>query len=371
MTSARERAGAFLTIDVAAAVANWRLLRDRLGRAECGAVVKADAYGLGPERIAPALEAAGCRAFFVADLDEAIALRNWLKPAFRIFVLNGTPPGCAADFLAHDLTPVVNTMAELAAWRAHARKLGRHLPIAPQLDIGMARLGLEPAHAEAIAADPTLLDGLESVLTVGHLACPDDPGHPANAAQLAAFERLRALLPSAPASLASSSGIFLDPRYHFDLARPGVALYGINPTPGMANPMWPVVSLTARVLQLRDVPAGAGVGYGQTATTTRPSRLATIALGYADGWPRSAAAAAWFGGEKLPFIGRVSMDSIVVDATDLAATLHEGDRVELIGPHQSVDDVAQAAGTIGYEILTSLGRRLHRAYVGEASPPEA
>ena len=371
MSSAEQRAGAFLTIDVAAVVANWRLLRDRLGRADCGAVVKADAYGLGPERIAPALEAAGCRAFFVADLAEGVALRTWLQPASRIFVLNGTPPGCEADFLAHGLVPVVNTMAELAAWRAHARKLGRRLPIAPQLDIGMARLGLEPAHAEAIAADPALLEGLDSVLTVGHLACPDEPAHPANATQLAAFERLRVLLPAAPASLASSSGIFLDPRFHFDLARPGVALYGVNPTPGAANPMRPVVALSARVLQVRNVPAGAGVGYGQTATTARPSRLATISLGYADGWPRGAAASAWFQGERLPFIGRVSMDSIVLDATGVAASLREGDRVELIGPHQSVDDVARAAGTIGYEILTSLGRRLHRTYAGEAPAPDA
>lgn len=369
MTVSPDRAGAFLTIDLGAIVANWRLLRERLGKAECAAVVKADAYGLGAAEVSAALEAAGCRSFFVAHLEEGIELRRRLAGTSRIFVLNGTLRGTEADFVAAGLVPVINTMGELSGWRTHARAVGKRLPVVLQVDSGMSRLGLAPSDVSAIADDPTLHEGLSVELVMSHLACADESGHPANEAQRREFERLRAMLPSAPASLANSSGIFLGEAFHFDLARPGAALYGINPTPGAANPMRPVVQLSARVLQLRDAGQGAGVGYGHSESIQRPSRLATISLGYADGWPRNAAAYAFLGDVRLPFRGRVSMDSIILDVTDCPAAVHEGALVDLIGAHQTVDDVAGQAATIGYEILTRLGRRFHRRYVeAEADP---
>jgi alanine racemase len=336
--------------------------------ATCAAVVKADAYGLGASEIAAALEAAGCDTFFVAHLDEGISLRHALGEGARIFVLNGTPPGTEADFAAEKLIPVVNTSGELSAWRANCRAKGRSRPVALQFDSGMTRFGLTSADVSAIAAIPAMLEGLSIELAMSHLACADDPDHAANEAQRQEFERLRGMLPDAPASLANSSGIFLGSKFHFDLTRPGAALYGVNPTPHAANPMQAAVRVNARVLQLREVRAGTGVGYGHTACCRRRSRLATISLGYADGWPRNACAAAFFRGQRLPFLGRVSMDSIVIDATGCAEPPREGDFVEVIGPSQTVDDVAAAAGTIGYEILTRLGHRFHRRYLAACAP---
>ncbi|WP_173933272.1 alanine racemase [Chelativorans sp. Marseille-P2723] len=365
----QERAGAILTIDLEAIVENWRLLSARLGEAACGAVVKADAYGLGACRVAAALEAAGCRSFFVALLDEGVALRKALSAGSRIFVLNGTPQGMEGDFIAARLIPVVNTLGELAAWQERARAAGCFLPVALQVDSGMSRLGLAPSDAEKIWNDPSLLDGLSIELVMSHLACADEPGHPANEAQRKNFERLRAVLPAAPASLANSSGIFLGAPYHYEVARPGAALYGINPTSSCENPMRPVIRLSARVIQIRDIPEDTAIGYGQAAMTQRASRLATISLGYADGWPRNAAAAAFYQGVRLPFAGRVSMDSIILDITDGARQPREGDMVDLICEEQKVDDVARAAGTIGYEILTRLGRRFHRRYIDTNAGP--
>lgn len=365
MSVAALRAGAILTVDLDALVNNWQLLNRMAAPAACAAVVKADAYGLGAAEVAAALEAVGCRSFFVAHLEEGIILRSVLAPNSSIFVLNGTPPGTEPDFAGEKLIPVINSRNELAGWRDHARRTGARQPIALQVDSGMTRLGLSEADAAEIAADPATLDGLDVGLLLSHLACADEPSHPANEAQLLAFERMRAGLPAVRASLANSSGIFLGAGYHFDLVRPGAALYGINPTPQHPNPMRPVVRVEARVVLLRDTSAGACVGYGHTVSTGRRSRLATVSLGYADGWPRNAAGAATFRGQKLPLIGRVSMDSIVIDVTGCAEPLREGDFVELIGPHASLDDVAAAAGTIGYEILTGLGHRFHRRHVGK------
>jgi alanine racemase len=356
-------AGAVLTIDLAAIRANYRLLRERLGGAGCAAVVKADAYGLGAAKVAPALLREGCDRFFVAQVGEGIALRAVLPGPVDILVLNGLPPGAEADCAAAGLTPVLNSLEQLAAWRAHARRRGQTLAAALQVDSGMSRLGMQPSEVATLAADPDTLKGLSIRLVMSHLACADEPAHPANAMQRVRFEALRAQLPAAPASLANSSGIFLGAPFAFDLARPGAALYGINPTPAQENPMRPVVGLSARIVQLRDVPAGEGVGYGHTFITKRPMRLATISIGYADGWHRRAASCAYFGKARLPFVGRVSMDSIIVDASSVAAgPLSPGDSVELIGEHQTVDDVAGHAGTIGYEVLTGLGARFHRIY---------
>ena len=357
-------AGAILTIDLGAIRENYRRLKVRLGGVRCAGVVKADGYGLGASQVAAALVSEGCDIFFVAALAEGIALRCSLGPGPAIFVLNGIPPGAEPEAAAAGLSAVVNSVEQLAVWREMARRSGRKLPAAIQVDSGMSRLGMPPRDVERIAADPLAFDGIDIRLVMSHLACADEPEHPANERQRLAFERLRAMLPKAPASLANSSGIFLGQRFHYDLARPGAALYGINPTPAKPNPMLPVVRLEAKVVQTRMLEAGVGVGYGHAFQTTAPLTAATISLGYADGWHRRAASAAWFEGVRLPFLGRVSMDSIILDISALpSGRLREGDLVELLGPSQSVDDAAGHAGTIGYEILTSLGPRFHRRYV--------
>ncbi|TPM28816.1 alanine racemase [Mesorhizobium sp. B2-3-4] len=361
----QEAAGAILTIDLAAIRENYRRLKARLGGARCAGVVKADGYGLGARQVASALAKEGCTIFFTALLAEGIALRKAIGAGPEIYVLNGLPPGSEPEAVAADLCAVINSGAQLEAWRAAARRAGRKLPAAIQVDSGMSRLGMAPTEVAAIAGDAAAFDGIAVKYVMSHLACADEPHHPANEQQRLAFERLRAMLPEAPASLANSSGIFLGSRYHYDLARPGAALYGINPTPAEPNPMLPVIRLRAKVAQTRRVEKGTGIGYGHTCHADGPLSLATISFGYADGWLRRSASAAWFEGVRLPFLGRVSMDSIILDVSALPpGTLGEGNLVELLGPSQSVDDAAGHAGTIGYEILASLGTRFHRHYLG-------
>ncbi|BCG85247.1 alanine racemase [Mesorhizobium sp. 113-3-9] len=358
-------AGAILTIDLDAIRENYRRLKTRLGGVRCAGVAKADAYGLGAARVASALMKEGCDIFFVALLAEGIALREVVGSEPEIYVLNGLPPGSEPEAVAAGLCAVINSGAQLKAWSVAARDARRRLPAAIQVDSGMSRLGMAPAEVEAVAKDTSSLDGIDVRYVMSHLACADEPRHPANEEQRLAFERLRAMLPEVPASLANSSGIFLGQRYHYGLARPGAALYGINPTPGAPNPMLPVVRLRAKVAQTRRVEKGTGIGYGHTYYADGPLSLATISFGYADGWLRRSASAAWFEGIRLPFLGRVSMDSIILDISGLPpGRLREGDLVELLGPSQSVDDAAGHAGTIGYEILASLGPRFHRHYVG-------
>ncbi|OBQ63614.1 alanine racemase [Mesorhizobium erdmanii] len=358
-------AGAILTIDLGAIRENYRRLKARLAGVRCAGVVKANGYGLGAAQVASALTREGCGIFFVALLAEGIALRKAIGSGADIYVLNGLPPGSESEAVAADLCAVVNSGAQLHAWRAAAHAAGRRLPAAIQVDSGMSRLGMAPAEVETVAGDASAFDGIDVRYLMSHLACADEPRHPANEQQRLAFERLRAMLPPVPASLANSSGIFLGPSYHHDLARPGAALYGINPTPGEPNPMLPVVRLQAKVAQTRHVEKGTGIGYGHTYHADGPLSLATISFGYADGWLRRSASAAWFEGVRLPFLGRVSMDSIILDVSALPpGRLREGDLVELLGPSQSVDDAAGHAGTIGYEILASLGPRFHRHYVG-------
>ncbi len=358
-------AGAVLTIDLSALRENYRLLKSRLGGTRCAGVVKADGYGLGAAEVGRALAAEGCDIFFVAHLGEGLALRAALGDGPEIYILNGTPPGAEAETAAAGLVTIANSLEQLAAWSATAKALGRKLAVALQVDSGMSRIGMMPEEVETLAQNPGLLDGVDVKLVMSHLACADEPEHPANAAQKKAFDLLRSLLPAAPASLTNSSGIFLGPDYHYDLARPGAALYGVNPTPGRPNPMRAVVRLSAKVIQTRTLEADIGVGYGHTFRTTGPLRTATISLGYADGWHRRAAAGAFFDGVRLPFVGRVSMDSIIIDISALPeGALKGGDLVEMIGSHQTVDDVAGHAGTIGYEVLTGLGHRFHRIYEG-------
>ena len=342
------------------------MLRNRLAGVACGAVVKANAYGLGAVPVAQRLMDEGCSTFFVATLDEGLNLRKALGDLPDIFILNGIPTGGEGDAVRWNLTPVLNSLDSLARWRQVAALRDVQLPAAMQFDSGMARLGLAKHDVAVLVADRSLTVGIRTVLLMSHLACADEPSHPANLSQLKSFERMRAKLPTIPASLCNSSGIFLGNRFHFDLARPGAALYGINPTPDQTNPMRAVVNLSARIIQIRDVEAGTPVGYGQVTSARRRSKLATIFLGYADGWLRNALADAFYLDQKLPFVGRVSMDSIVVDLTDCVHTPCEGDLVELIGSSQTADDVARSAGTIGYEILCSLGGRVARRYFEEA-----
>jgi len=365
-TPAATRAGAILTIDLAAIAENYRLLQEQAQTAVCAAVVKADAYGLGAEDVAPVLARAGCRQFFVAHLDEGIELRRILGSGATIAVLHGPLPGTETDFVAHDLVPVLNSLDQISRWAATALSVGRRLPAVLQVDTGMTRFGLSLADIRILIDHPRSLQAFDVRLVMTHLACADEPDHPANAMQLAAFRQAAAGLPRYRMGLAASSGIFLGPEYHFDLVRPGAALYGITPQPGRPNPMRPVVRLQGKVVQVRDVPAHTPVGYGHTARTTTPSQLATVAVGYADGFMRSLSGhgGAWFNGSRLPILGRVSMDSIILDTTAVPdGCLFPGALIDLIGPDQDLDALAREAGTIGYELLTSLGSRYHRQYI--------
>jgi alanine racemase len=363
MSISASAAGAILTIDLGAICENYRRLKAQLGGVRCAGVVKADAYGLGAAEVARALALEGCDTFFVAHVAEGMALRGALGEGPAIYVLNGIPNGAEQDAALAGLRAVLNSIEQVRAWQMTGRRLGKALPAALQVDSGMARLGMPPSEVDALADDPQGLEGIDLSLMMSHLACADEPEHPANRSQRASFESLRKKLPAAPASLANSSGIFLGRDYHYDLARPGAALYGVNPTPHGPNPMRQVLGLSAKVIQTRDLPAGIGVGYGHTLRTTAAMPVATISLGYADGWPRHAGGCAWFDGVRLPFAGRVSMDSIILDISGLApGRLKADDLVALIGPEQSVDDVATVARTIGYEILTGLGYRFHRRY---------
>ncbi len=366
-----DQASAILTVDLGAIAANWRLLAARAAPAECACVVKADAYGLGLERVAPVLASAGCRTFFVALLEEGLELRMLLASA-TIFVLDGPVAGTETLYAEHGLVPVINDLGQLASWRREAdRRNG--LPLCLQVDTGMSRFGLPRDEILRLAADPDLAAGLQPVLLMSHLACADCPRHPANERQRVRFGEaarvLRPVMRGARVSLAASSGIFLGAPYHHDMVRPGAALFGVPPTVGEPNPMRPVVLLQARVMQTRWVEAGDSVGYGATFVAERRMRVATVAAGYADGFLRAGSnrgAVATGDGIQLPIVGLVSMDSITVDAS-AAGDLRVGDLVELIGPHRSLEAVAQDAGTIGYEMLTALGGRYHRRDLKEVS----
>jgi alanine racemase len=322
-------------------------------------VVKADAYGCGLAAVAPALWRAGCRTFFVAHLSEGIAARN-LLPEAAIYVLNGLPPGHADAFRAHALRPVLGDRSELSEWAEAAA--GAH-PAALHVDTGMNRLGLPVEAALALARDPVIARaGIDLVMS--HLVSAEAPADPLNARQAADFARIRAALPHVRASLANSSGTCLADAARHDLLRPGYSLFGGNPEPGRPNPMRPVVRLEAAILQVRDVAAGETCGYNARWRAPAPRRLATLSLGYADGYPRSASNSghALVGGVPCPIVGLISMDLIILDVTD-APEARRGGTATLIGDRLDIDTVGRAAGTIGYEILTGLGSRYVRSYV--------
>jgi alanine racemase len=366
-----EGASAVLTIDLGAIQDNYRRLRALASDAEMAGVVKADAYGLGAEQVARALFDAGCRQFFVAQLEEGLTLRSAV-PEAAIYLLNGLPSAAVTEVERARLIPVLNHPGDLAAYAAYASGRGRALPAALQIDTGMCRLGFSPREIERV--EPTQLGALELVLVMSHLACAEERDHPMNGAQRARFEELRATLPAAPASLANSSGIFLGPDFHYQLCRPGVALYGVNPTPGRENPMAPVLTIEAPILQVHEVSEAGTVGYGATYATRPGGRIATVPVGYADGYLRAAGGRALgrIGGREVRVVGRVSMDLITLDVSDLPRDeAKPGTMVELLGGPDGVDRLAEAAGTIGYEVLTRLGRRFARRYIRPEPQDEA
>ena len=371
LDEARTTGQSILTIDLGALAENWRRLADRARGAECAAVVKADAYGLGIAPVARALLEEGCKTFFVAHLREGEILRQVVREAGqeavsqpRIFILNGLAPSAAPFYVASQLIPVLGSLPEITEWAEFCAADGAPHPAAIHIDTGMNRLGLPERD---LPRARVLMDSFTPVLAMSHFISAEDLSAPRNRMQIERFERACAQLPPMPASLCNSSGMFLEEAPFLDLCRPGYALYGGNPTPGSDNPMRRVVGLSAPVLQVRDVAAGETAGYNARWTAPSRRRLATINLGYADGFLRSGAEGpigveVYAGGHYCPIVGRVSMDLSIVDISEIGP-LRRGDPVEVLGPNISVDGLATEMGTIGYEILTRLGARFHRAYV--------
>jgi len=357
---------ACLTVDLDALALNHATLRAAAPGAELAPVVKADAYGLGVGPVARRLWSEGARTFFVAGVDEGAVLRTQLgqaRPA-RIYVLDGAPPGSAARLAASSLTPVLNSLPQIEETAQFAR-MHQGFEVGIHIDTGMNRLGLRPEEADALAASDRLA-GLQIDLVMSHLACSHDPSHPLNQAQLQHFRGSAAHFPGARLSLANSAGAFMAPEYHFDLVRPGIGLYGGGPAERPDARIRPVARLEAPVLQVRSVPPGETVGYGAGFTADRPTRVAILAIGYADGLLRSAAGSggAWLAGSVRPFLGRISMDLAAIDVTD-AGSVAPGDLAELFGEYLPVDDAAAAARTNAYELMVRLSGRIEREYVGE------
>lgn len=359
-----------ITIDLPQIRANWRALAQRVAPAGCAAVVKADAYGLGAARIIPALYRAGCRNFFVATIDEARKAQGY-TPGATIYVLDGILPGSAADIAAIGARPVMTGIEEARSWAALATGDVTAPPAALHVDTGLHRLGIGEAELDSLLADDGLVRRLDIALVMSHLACADEADHPMNRTQLEAFRRLRAKVPKARASLAASDGLMLGRDYHFDLVRPGYALYGGQASPNRTTPVGPVVRVSVRILQVHEVLAGGTIGYSASYRALTPRRIATIAAGYADGVFRHASAgngetggAVSIRGQLAPIVGRVSMDLVTVDITEIEGPLPgRGDFVDLVGPGLPLETVGSGAGSIGYEVLTRLGARFHRNYV--------
>ncbi|MCO6186546.1 alanine racemase [Rhizobium sp. L1K21] len=370
-----DAAPARLIIRPQAVVENWQRMQKLSGKARAAAVVKADAYGLGAEEIVPALYDAGCRDFFVAVPDEGMLARE-VAPDARIFVLSGVWPGTEAQFFDYDLVPVLASEDQVAFWTNAVSQSGEH-PCALMVDTGMNRLGLSVDEAIALANDPTRPASFSPVLLLSHLACGDEPEHPLTRQQLESFQKVAAVYEGIESSLSNSAGITLGADYHFDLTRPGISLYGGSTGNPDFKPGASVVTAEARIVQLRDIKAGEGVSYGATFRPTRDTRLAVVAAGYADGFHRSLSgsgvplrqavqqgAMGFVNGHRVPLAGRITMDLTIFDVTDVPdGDIRVGDYIELIGENILLDDVAKAAGTIGYELLTGLGNRYQRIYV--------
>lgn len=351
---------ATLTIDLDALAANYALFREKVGAAcEVAGVVKADGYGTGMLQATKKLSQAGCKTFFVATPGEGIALRA-AQPAARIGILGGLYPDAGDAYREHNLIPVIGSLDELARAKNHEVIL--------HFDTGMNRLGFSPREIEILLNDKKRLDRVNVSAIISHFVAADEKGHALTGRQYNDFHAIAAHFPDAQKSLSNSSGAFRDKKYHFDMIRPGMALYGLNPTPETKNPMKPVVKLDARVLQTRTVKKGESAGYNAGYEFEQDSVIATAALGYADGFLRSLTNKGnlYWEGRPLPIRGRVSMDLTIVDLSHLPEKQRPdaGDFLEVLGEHQGADDLASAAGTIGYEILTALGRRYERRYLG-------
>ncbi|MBO9558011.1 MAG: alanine racemase [Caulobacter sp.] len=353
-----------LTLDLDALASNHAVLRSAAGGAEIAPAVKADGYGLGAAVIAGFLWDDGARAFYVARLSEGLALRRALGDRkATIYLLDGVTPGSAAAIEAAKLTPVLNSLPQIEAWNSHAR--GRTLDAALHIDTGMNRLGLRPEEAVVLTGAMDRLKFLNITLVISHLACAGEPDHPLNARQLARFTEAAALFPNAPRSLANSGGVFLGGDYHFDQCRPGISLYGGGPRDVPDERIKAVATLEAPILQARVVPRGESIGYGAAYVAPDTTRVAILAVGYADGVPRAAHpnGAVWFDGARRPILGRVSMDLIAVDITDCDAA-RPGAMMQIIGPDLPVDEAAAAAGTTAYELLTRIAPRARRTVTG-------
>ncbi|MEZ5789164.1 MAG: alanine racemase [Xanthobacteraceae bacterium] len=359
--------GGVLTIDLEAIAANWRALADQVQPAECAAVVKADAYGCGLREVAAALAATGCETFFVAHLHEARIVRD-VAPDAAVYVLNGIPPDGARQFADVRARPVIGSMPELLEWDAFCSVNNWTGGAALHFDTGMNRLGLPIEEAPALSSRMKMPKHGISLL-MSHLACADTPDHPLNARQIQVFGELQMMFREVPASLANSSGIFLGPAAHCEIVRPGAALYGINPTPAADNPMRQVVNLKGRIVQVRQVSRGDSVGYSATWTATQETRVAIVSVGYGDGYLRAGAAlsgeqpVAIVAGKRCPVIGRISMDLLAIDVRAVPEkSVRRGDFATLLGDGIDVDELARFGDLIGYEVLTSLGRRYHRVW---------
>jgi alanine racemase len=368
--------GAVVIVNLDAITENYRLIQATCPGADVGAAVKAGAYGLGVGPVTAALSDAGCATFFVATPAEGAHLRKTNATA-EIVVLNGPEPGSIATLLDSRLTPTLNSLPQIETWAAASANAPMDAWL--HIDTGMNRLGLGQRELEALIAEPTQLDGIRISTILSHLACADTPDHPMNAAQRGSFAamcaRLTPIIGPIRASLANSPGVFLGPDYHFNMVRPGASLYGIRPNAKRPNPMMQVVDIYTKILQVRDVDTPMTVGYGAAHQVTGTRRIATLAAGYADGYPRAAGNTAGYtegksmctfiNGKSAPLAGRISMDLITIDVTDLPAALcRPGQTVELLGPNITADDLADAAGTIAYEVLSRLGQRLQVEYRG-------
>ncbi len=388
MSDARyDKPSSRLVVDLDAVARNWLLLKKKLKTgADCAGVVKADGYGLGAGPIARILFTQGCRHFFVAQWQEGLTVQTALGTVAKsvpyspvnhskiivdaptIYVLEGPRGVDAQRFAGSGFVPVLNSLEDILYWAEAAATLEKRLPAVIHIDTGMNRLGLTAVEVAMLADQHRdIFKALDIRYVMSHLACADEPSHEKNAEQLQMFQKLTAALGQPLRySFANSGGVFLGTDYHFDLARPGCAIYGINPTDQSVNPMQGVATFEGRILQIRKIDTAGTVGYGAGYRVTQPATCATVSIGYADGYLRSltGSGSVFIKGEKCPVIGRVSMDSVIIDVAHLTATPAIGDAVEILGPHQLVDDLAAAAGTIGYEILTGLGLRTPRTYIG-------
>lgn len=363
-----KKASSWLEIDLSALAANYNLFKDRTGSAcETAAVIKADGYGLGVDKVLATLENQNCPFYYVATLEEALHVRSLTKKPVAVF--GGLYPECEDAYIHENIIPVLNSLEQTKRWQAAAANHDIPLPAIIHFDTGMNRLGLDEKETKKLHEDSSILDGLNIFYMLTHFACSDEKDHPMNDGQLEKFLQVTSPFSNIKKSLANSSGILRKDEYHLDQVRPGIGLYGGNPLPEAKNPMAAVVRLFGRILQVRTVNQSCTAGYGATYRFDKESRLATVALGYADGFLRSLSsndnrcAHVYYQGTACPIIGRVSMDAIIIDISHLDKMPHEGEAVEILGPHQSVDDLAVAAGTIGYEILTDLGQRYRRYYI--------